>query len=81
LLKKIRERFKRVPEHRKGKIAYPLADVLMFGLAMFGLKSESMLAFDQGRADPHLTHNLQHLYGVEKVPCDTGYQLKKGHLL
>jgi hypothetical protein len=71
LLKKIRGIFKHVPEHRKGKIAYPLADVLMSGLAMFGLKSESMLAFDQGRADPHLTHNLQHLYDVEKVPCDT----------
>ncbi len=71
LLKKIRGVFKRVPEHRKEPIVYPLADVLMSGLAMFGLKSESMLAFDQGRVDPHLSHNLQHLYGVEQVPCDT----------
>lgn len=71
LLTKIREVFKRVPDHRTGKIDFPLEDVLMSGLAMFGLKSESMLAFDQGRADPHLSHNIHQLYGVENVPCDT----------
>lgn len=61
LLKKIRAVFKRIPDHRPGKIAFPLEDVLMSGLAMFGLKSESMLAFDQGRADPHLSHNIRQL--------------------
>ncbi len=45
-----------------------LADCLMSGFAMFSLKDPSLLAFDQRR---QTDGNLQRVYGLEQVPCDT----------
>ena len=38
LLKNVRHEFEKILEHRSGKVKYTLPDVLMSGLAMFGLK-------------------------------------------
>ncbi len=48
-----------------------IEDCLMSALAMFGLKSVSLLAFDKQRLEPHVAHNLKTLYGIEQVPSDT----------
>ncbi len=39
----------------------------MSAFALFSLKSPSLLAFDQERTEG----NLQSVYGMERVPCDT----------
>ncbi len=72
LLKNVRQSFKKIKDHRKKKVEYSLPDILMSGLAIFGLKYPSLLAFDNDRDKPRLKHNLQHLYGVkDKAPCDS----------
>jgi len=71
LLKRVREEFKKIPEYRRGKIDYPLPDVLMSSLAMFGLKYASLLQFDKARHEKTTKTNLKNLYGVNKTPCDT----------
>ena len=52
--------------------AYRLVDCLMSALAMFGLKSPSLLQFDREvRLDGRVRGNLRRLYQVDRVPCDT----------
>ncbi len=70
LLKAVRSSFSRIKDHRE-KPEISLADCLMSGLAIFGLKYPSLLQFDGDRADPVVTSNLHHLYGIQRVPCDT----------
>lgn len=48
-----------------------IADSLMSALAMFSLKSQSLLAFDQGSRLSMVSHNLKKLYGIKHVPSDT----------
>lgn len=48
-----------------------LSDSLMSGLAMFSLKSKSLLTFDKNRNNDMVKHNLKSLYGVKQVPSDT----------
>ena len=49
-----------------------LAECLMSGLAVFGLKYPSLLQFDRdARTDELVRANLKSLYGIERVPCDT----------
>ena len=48
-----------------------VTDSLMSALAMFSLKSESLLAFDESRNDEVVNHNLKTLYGIEQAPSDT----------
>lgn len=43
----------------------------MSGLAMFSLKSESLLQFDKSCREEVVRANLATLYGIEKAPCDT----------
>ena len=43
----------------------------MSALAMFSLKSPSLLAFDLERNSPEINHNLKALYGVKHAPSDT----------
>ncbi len=72
LLKRIRQEFSRLPDHRQGSgVTYSLPDVLMTAVAMFSLKDETLLAFDELREDPVRLVNLRTLYGVKKVLCDT----------
>ena len=72
LLKRVRHSFDKVKKHYKSRPNYSLPDVLMSGLAVFGLKYPSLLAFDNNRDVPRIKHNLQHLYGLkDKIPSDT----------
>lgn len=48
-----------------------VADSLMSALAMFSLKSPSLLAFDQALKEPAIGHNLKSLYHVKQAPSDT----------
>lgn len=71
LLKKVRNEFEKIPEHRSSAVKYSLPDVLMSGLAMFGLKCPSLLQFDKIRNEKTIKANLKELYDVEQAPCDT----------
>jgi len=71
LLKITKQAFKKIPDHRTGNIIYPIEDVLMSGLAMFGLKCPSLLNFDERRREGRVKHNLLKLYGVSQAPSDT----------
>jgi hypothetical protein len=71
LLDRVRGVFNRIADPRQKKPHYSLADVLMSGLALFGLKDGSLLIFDNQREETCRRHNLKKLYGVEKAPCDT----------
>ena len=67
LIRQLRTTFSDMADHRSGKIEVSLGDALMSAFALFSLKSPSLLAFDKERAEG----NLQTLYGMERVPCDT----------
>src|ERR687896_1002491 len=67
LLRSVQDVFCQVPEHRTGDPEIPLSDALMSAFAMFSLKSPSLLAFDKERTEA----NLQRVYGIGRVPCDT----------
>ena len=71
LLKIIRRQFCKVPENTSHQDGIKLVDCLMSGLAIFMMKSPSLLDFDERCEEPIVAHNLKMLYGVEKTPCDT----------
>jgi hypothetical protein len=71
LLNQIRSTFLKIPDHRSELLSIPLADALMSGLAVFGLKYPSLLKFDSESGEKVVRHNLQTLYGVNKIPSDT----------
>lgn len=65
----IRKDFAIVPDHRATNSKIPLADALMSAFAMFSLKDQSLLAFDERRReDPASLHTV---YGVGQIPCDS----------
>ena len=74
MLKRVRSAFGKIVDTCKGA-DYALSDVLMSGLAIFGLKYASLLQFDEKRTEPRIRANLARLYGVKQAPCDT--QLRK----
>jgi hypothetical protein len=67
LFSRLRTGFSTIADHRPGTPKIPLPDALMSAFAMFSLKSPSLLAFDDERKEG----NLQHVYGIGQVPCDT----------
>ena len=75
MLAKVRSIFEKTPEPprdpRGVEPKISLTDCLMSGLAVFGLKSPSLLQFDKSCNDDVVKHNLGTLYHVEQVPCDT----------
>ena len=71
LLEQVKSNFIELPDYRKKEGKFPLADVLMSGLAMFSLKDASLLEFDKKRSDPIRLQNLNTLYGINNIPCDT----------
>jgi hypothetical protein len=75
MLQKIHSIFQKIPEPPKDnrglKTKIPLADCLMSGLAIFGLKIPSLLQFDESSADATVKHNLKTLYQVKQTPSDT----------
>src|SRR5258706_10259544 len=67
LFRLVRSGFDTLPDHRSLDVEISLTDALMSAFAMFSLKSASLLAFDKQRAEG----NLQTIYGMTCVPCDT----------
>jgi hypothetical protein len=67
LLGLLRSGFADIGDPRPGDPDMALSDALMSAFAMFSLKSPSLLAFDQERTEG----NLQQVYGIQRVPCDT----------
>lgn len=65
----IREDFSAVADHRAGNAKIPLVDVLMSGFAMFALKDQSLLVFDERRCDE--PESLRGVFGVGVIPCDS----------
>jgi hypothetical protein len=67
LLGLLRTGFAELVDHRSGTPDISLADALMSAFVLFSLKSPLLLAFDRERTEG----NLQRVYGIERVPCDT----------
>ena len=67
LLSTLRSGFADITDHRSGDVDIALSDALMSAFALFSLKAPSLLAFDKERTED----NLQRVYGLERVPCDT----------
>ena len=63
----LRTGFAPIADHRPGKPDISLTDALLSAFALFSLKSPALLACDQERT----AGNLQRVYGIERVPCDT----------
>jgi hypothetical protein len=63
----VRNGFANIPDSRLSDTEISLTDALMSAFAMFSLKSPSLLAFDKERTEG----NLDSVYGIERVPCDT----------
>ncbi|MCP4273185.1 MAG: transposase [Gammaproteobacteria bacterium] len=70
LLKTTRLVFEQIPDS-KSSSSISLADHLMSGLAIFGLKYPSLLQFDQDRNVDLTRSNLKTLYGIKQAPSDT----------
>ena len=73
ILSKIADISNDIPGQVKGSREDPitLTDCIMSALAMFGIKSPSMLNFDRAAESNTLRTNLKKLYSVNKVPSDT----------
>src|SRR6202521_1631173 len=67
LFRLVRSGFDTIPDPRPSDAEIAFPDALMSAFAMFSLKAPSLLAFDKERAEG----NLQTIYGIERVPCDT----------
>ncbi len=70
LLGVVRKVFTKIPREVKRQ-TISMADCLMSALAMFGMKSPSLLAFDDPKLDDTVLHNLGTLYEVTNPPSDT----------
>ena len=70
-LDQIRKDFGKIPDHRSSSQQFSLPDVLMSGLAIFGLQYPSLLKFDEQRNEERVRANWRNLYGVIQAPCDT----------
>lgn len=71
LLGQIRKDFEKIPDFRHSGQQFSVADVVMSGVAVFGLKYPSLLKFDEQRHEARVRANLKKLYGVAQAPCDT----------
>ncbi len=71
LVASVYQRFKKIPDPRALPHTVPISftDVLMSGLAVFGLKFPSLLQYDQHREV--LDTNLKTLYHINRAPSDT----------
>ena len=67
LFRLLHAHFATIADDGVDEVEIPLDDALMSAFAMFSLKAPSLLAFDKQRAEG----NLQTIYGIERVPCDT----------
>lgn len=71
-VKRVRESFSKVPEHRTTRPEFPLADVLMSGFAIFSLKAPSLLSFIENY--PTRQENMEQVYGISSVPSGQGFR-------
>lgn len=75
LLKIVRNAFESIPtaqvDPRGRKKEITQTDSLMSALAMFSLKSQSLLSFDRVREKSIVKHNLKSFYGIKQAPSDT----------
>ena len=71
LISDIHRCFQKIPDPRNlpDRVSISFTDVLMSGLAVFGLKFPSLLKYDQNRHT--LDHNLLSLYHIKQPPSDT----------
>lgn len=71
LISSVFQQFQKIPDPRKNpkNISISLTDILMSGLAVFGLKFPSLLKYDQNRSI--VADNLKSLYHVNEAPSDT----------
>ena len=67
LIRLLGDTFAEVPVPHDHPTTISLRDALLSGLALFHLKSPSLLAFDQQRTEG----NLKSIYHIQQVPCDT----------
>ena len=67
LFRLLQNGFDTIPDYRLAETEISLTDALMSAFAMFSLKAPSLLAFDKERSEG----NLESIYGIERVPCDT----------
>ena len=71
LLREVRACFEEMDDPVRGR-EFCLAECLMSGLAVFGLKYPSLRQFDRdARTDELVRANLRRLCGIEPAPCDT----------
>ena len=75
LLNTVRKVFSTIKELDKGgqglEQVITMTDCLMSALAVFKLKSPSLLQFDNDKATDPIKANLENLFRVKNVPCDT----------
>lgn len=71
LLGIVRKSFSQIKDTRSNTVEYSLRDSLMSGLAIFGLKYESLLQFDKNKNEKIIRENLKNLYKVKKAPSDS----------
>ncbi len=72
LLKEVRASFERIDDGVSGR-KFRLADYLMSGLAIFSLKYQSPLQFDQhANEEGTIGFTLRSLFGVRQAPSDSG---------
>jgi len=71
LYQEVKETFAEIEDHRSNEVDIPLEDILMSAFAMFSLKDDSLLRFDKRREDGEEKENLERVYGIEEIPCDT----------
>ena len=67
LFRLVQHGFDTIPDHRLADTEISFTDALMAAFAMFSLTSPSLLACDKERAEG----NVETIYGIERVPCDT----------
>ena len=69
LIQALKTDFGKLTDHRAKNAKIALDDAIMSAFAMFHLKDQSLLAFDERRRwEPE---NLHTVYGVADIPCDS----------
>lgn len=72
LIAHLQRLFSKIPDPRSLKKSdISIADHLMSGLAVFGLKCPSLLDYDRKRTAEATAYNLRNLYMVNNPPSDT----------
>jgi hypothetical protein len=71
LFEQVHTEFEKIPDGCEREVDISVADALKSGFAMFSLKDPSLLAFDHRRHDATKLKNLQRIYHIGTVPCDT----------